>query len=793
VSALKVAPAEVAFLVPSIAADLAHSPPLLEYCSQHLQLILYAGGDLPQAVGDKIATKVPVRCQYGASEIGLTAQLLSPEMKAADWRWIRYHHNLGLEFEQVLPGMFELTVKRDPKLEQYQLPFTIGPSLQHLQVYRSRDLFEKHPTIPDCWGWRARADDIIVFLNGEKTNPVSMEQHVIANNKDISAALVVGMQRFQAALLVEPAQSLGKLDSGEVAALIDTIWPSVDEANKVTPAHARVEKSLILLTAPEKPMIRSGKGTIQRQGTVAQYTAEIDELYLKVDTDSSNAERASVDTNDANQVSQFIRRSVSYINPELLQEEDGNFFALGMDSLMAIRLVRELRHGLGNADLSVSVVHNNPSVQHLTDYIVGARLEDGAPDSLHQSEIETLLTEYEQDFRHILSQKSANAGQIVVLTGSTGSLGTYLLEALLMCPDISHIYTLNRRKNAKDIYQAKSKASGFPFHQHEGRVSFLHAVLDQPHLGLDEATYEVLRIRTTLFIHNAWPVNFLLPFKAFRPHFDGLTNIFRMASSRPDPPKLLYISSMSSVARLQHPTVAHAIPEEIVRDFHAPYPMGYAKSKFFSELLCDTASRTLGIPTSFARVGQIAGPVNGPKIGPWNTSEWLPSLIITSISLGSIPESLGAELDKVDWIPVDILAKALVELGTAHDNEPPAGAEVFNVLGPRPTSWQEVLPSIVKSIEQHAQQVITIVSLSSWLQLLRKTADEPSDHTANIAHTHPAIKLLEFYEDRMLRSTKAIDWDMKRAMSKSESLRETPAVGAVWIDRWVKSWVSSDA
>jgi hypothetical protein len=69
----------------------------------------------------------------------------------------------------------------------------------------------------------------------------------------------------------------------------------------------------------------------------------------------------------------------------------------------------------------------------------------------------------------------------------------------------------------------------------------------------------------------------------------------------------------------------------------------------------------------------------------------------SSISLGSILESLGAELDKVSWTPVDIPTKALVELETANDNEPPAGAEGFKVLWPRTTSQQELLPSVVKS------------------------------------------------------------------------------------------------
>lgn len=194
VQALKTTPADVAFLVPSIVSDLSQKPTLLDYCSRNLELILYAGGDLPQAIGDRITAKMHIRCNYGATEVGLISQLIPPEMSAVDWRWVSPHPDLGLKFEEVTSGTYEMVIEKSPKYEQHQLAFSIGPDMQDLEVFRTKDLFVKHPTIPDCWGWRARADDIIVFLNGEKTNPVSMEQHVISQNDGVANALVVGMQ-----------------------------------------------------------------------------------------------------------------------------------------------------------------------------------------------------------------------------------------------------------------------------------------------------------------------------------------------------------------------------------------------------------------------------------------------------------------------------------------------------------------------------------------------------------------------------------------------------------------------
>jgi thioester reductase-like protein len=199
-------------------------------------------------------------------------------------------------------------------------------------------------------------------------------------------------------------------------------------------------------------------------------------------------------------------------------------------------------------------------------------------------------------------------------------------------------------------------------HQRD-RVTFLQATLSDANLGLEEKTYETIRSSATLIIHNAWTVNFILPLKAFRSQFDGLNNLFRLTASCSDPPKLLYISSISSVAQLPRVTSTPSIPEQVVHESNAPYEIGYAKSKLVSELLCDSAAQTLGIPVSFVRVGQIAGPVGEGVNATWSTAEWLPSLVVTAISLGLLPEDLGPELDQVDWVPVDLLSEVLLELG----------------------------------------------------------------------------------------------------------------------------------
>lgn len=98
IESLKQAPAEVAFLVPSIIQDLAQSPELLDYCSKHLRAIIYCGGDLPQTIGDIVASRIRLLNQFGASELGLTPNLLSLTNRGPeDWKYAQFHPQLGLE------------------------------------------------------------------------------------------------------------------------------------------------------------------------------------------------------------------------------------------------------------------------------------------------------------------------------------------------------------------------------------------------------------------------------------------------------------------------------------------------------------------------------------------------------------------------------------------------------------------------------------------------------------------------------------------------------------------------
>ncbi|KAI0388907.1 putative NRPS-like enzyme [Xylariaceae sp. FL0594] len=799
VDALKKTPAEVAILVPSVVAELAQDPELLDYCAVHLKTIMYIGGDLPQSVGDKVASKVYLRCLWGATETGIVPQGLHRNYSPYDarsgtlWRYIQFHRCVGAAFEEVADGVHELVIRRDKALEGTQPCFTV-PGIDQLEEYRTKDLFEKHEGLP-MWCWRARADDIIVFLNGEKTNPISMEQHIMAANPEVGGALVIGAQRFQAALLIE-STSKTPLTTAEQAALIERIWPSVEEANRSAPAHARVEKSFILVLPVNRPLIRAGKGTFMRGPSISQYQDEIERLYANsevipdADEDDSAPETA-IYTLTLEESTRLVRHHVRAVTDWDKLKDDANFFERGMDSLQGLRLVRAVRRAFHRHDFALSSIYQNPTVSQLARVLVH-RGDSDAQDEWN--DVENLIGTYRGLIQRIEVPKARAADRTtsktvnVLLTGSTGTVGTHLLHALLSDEGIGHVFCLNRGDDGGEA----SQHAGFARNRFEAgvldnRVTFIQADLQQPLLGLDKSTYESLRAKVGLMVHAAWPVNFNLALSAFRPQFAAVVNLLTLAAEASS--KFVLVSSVAAVGR-----DAYA-KEEVAEDWVLSSPFGYGRAKYIAEVLVDAAAQHFQglVPTTVLRIGQVAGPVKKADAGSWSAKEWFPSMVLSSLHLGKVPDELGP-FDQIDFVPVDMLAAVMVQLAKAPPpSSSPDKAIVFNVRNPHPTAWKDLLPTVVKAREPPLQ----VVSPKAWLAALRESVDadgdddhDDDDATAGVYQRNPAIKLLGFF-DRLWSQAASHNMEIGRALAESAYLRELEPVGLAWMSKWVGQWAET--
>ncbi|KAJ6103833.1 NRPS-like enzyme [Penicillium sp. IBT 16267x] len=797
VAARKQTPFEWAVVVPSIVLELAQDPELLDYCSTHLEYIIYCGGDLPQAIGNTVAAKVQLMNGYGASELGILNVVHSPDRNPlTDWRYLNFHPELGMEFRHVSGEEYEAVLVRSPDREAHQFPFSIQ-AFAGQQEYHTNDLMVRHPTKAGLWRPSARVDDVIVFLNGEKTNPVSMEQHIVACNSEVTGCLVAGAQRFQAALIIERG---GKLTESRDA-IIEELWPSIEQANSSAPAHARIAKSHILFTSPQKPMLRAGKGTVQRAGTLALYAQELEDLYASVDTVSQLVGPGGVD--DTAQVTKFIRTSILAItgwNPDKLTDTK-NWFNLGLDSLQAITATRVLKQGLSLATLTPNVIYSHPTVAGLTHALC----------NLHQNLEEStevknqgLIQERDQLLQQLIGQidipkaqwptQVTSTAQTVILTGSTGHLGTYMLDALLKSPGVKHVYCLNRDDRACDRQQERGTAYGLsPLAKAQGRVTFWKADLSQADLGLQPEQLQELQQSATLVIHNAWPVNFNLSLASFKPHLLGVVNLINFSGQSTYSPRLFFISSISST--FGHHTDTGLTPESIVTTT-TPAPNGYANSKYVAEhLLAHAVQQSSGNPASthigqvaVARVGQVAGPIRSR--GLWNKTEWFPSLVLSSLHLEALPDTIGLALDRIDWVPVDLLADILVDLALLERS---SASNFYHPVNLHPQSWKDIRSVVADTLGKASGKILDTIPEREWLLRVRRDvelASQAGEKELQLQLSkNPAAKLLEFFETAMAQTTLENVLDAQGTAQVSEKLREVDAVKPEWIQEWVQEWL----
>lgn len=642
-----------------------------------------------------------------------------------------------------------------------------------------------------------------------------MEQ-AISTHPKVKSVLVLGSMRFQAALLVE-LEEAETLSTSQRAQIIEELWPTIQNANADCPCHAQIKKFYITFINPAKPMLRSAKGTIQRRPTLQLYEKEIDKLYADaeqlsvLDMEDLDISELSIDYKDSEAVASFLSETVSSFMESKGFTEDENFFLNGMDSLQALQMTRRFKAVLPIPDLEISTVYANPTIKLLTKAIVELADQGHASEVskqlLRNEMVDRTIQEYTSLVEDIAQSATLQAlakrdsgvelnGRVVLLTGSTGAIGCYLVQALLSDPSVLHIYCLNRSEDSEALQKKRLQARGLPADIPATRVTFLKAELDKPQLGFDSKIYSRLQQTVTNVIHNAWPVNFNLTLPTFAPHLHGVVNLLKLTSSTTHPSHIMFISSVSSVmASPENP-----IPERIITDSSAPLAMGYGQSKYIAERILGYAA-SIKLPNTdvtVVRVGQVAGPAFLP--GMWNRWEWFPSLVASSLHLGMIPTSLGnGRNNHIDWVPIDVLADTLVEFALG-DHEPETArregaARVLHPQNPKPTTWDQLRPLVIKA-QKSARKAkgqaedIKEVPLGTWIERVRQDAStlDTSAKLEAMLQVNPAVKLLDFYQG-LLVGDEVSAMDGQRALQASKHLSVLDGIHADWVHKWVGNWV----
>jgi thioester reductase-like protein len=167
-----------------------------------------------------------------------------------------------------------------------------------------------------------------------------------------------------------------------------------------------------------------------------------------------------------------------------------------------------------------------------------------------------------------------------------------------------------------------------------GKIVALPSNLSQAGLGLDESVLNDLKDSLTRVIHSAWAVNFNLRIRSFeQQHIRGLSNLLNLCLSvrAQSPAQFFFCSSISAAAGTPLPAT---IAEGPVPELAHAQNMGYARSKLVAERIVQAAAEKTGMVAKVLRVGQIVGDTD---LGIWNTTEAIPLMIQSAISMHALP------------------------------------------------------------------------------------------------------------------------------------------------------------
>lgn len=626
---------------PSILEDLSHSDEALA-CLQRMDRVYFAGAPLSPDTGRRLQQYTQLVGAIGSSEIGIMPSIIPEDDE--DWGYFEWCDGVGIDMQSRGDGLYEMVMIRQADRGAFQGIFHTYPELD---VYPTNDLFNQHPTKPYLWKFNCRQDDVIVLSNGEKIQPVGMET-IIESHPFVSKAMVSGQWRFQASLLVHPSSGAPDISS---KLFVEAIWPTVQAANHAVATHGRVMKNKIGIAPKTKPFKLTPKGTVQRLAVLRDFEKEINEIYQAgVEEDIDEYLPSSLDKEN---ILEYVRRVISRVleSPDIPIDQD--IFGLGLDSLMTIEVAKFVGKGVPSVKpeiINPQLIYGNPTVSQLAgvihDIVEGTYQED----TPRETKVERLVEKYTGDMQHrgLSEQPKPDLPSKILLTGSTGSLGTYLLHNLLNCPSITRVYCLNR-SDAENRQKESLKQKDLHVNAEQwAKVQFLQASFGEPQFGLGTDTYQELLQSVDTVIHNAWKVDFNHPLDSFEDtHIKSVRNFVDFSLNSQYNAHIHFVSSISTVGAWS-PAMGPSVPETPMKDSSAVLQQGYGESKHIGERICFEASRRCGVPTTIHRVGQVAGPTTFG--GGWNKSEWLPTIIATSKATGKIPKNLGPL--GVDWVPV---------------------------------------------------------------------------------------------------------------------------------------------
>ncbi|KAJ1674619.1 large subunit of alpha-aminoadipate reductase, partial [Spiromyces aspiralis] len=482
-----------------------------------------------------------------------------------------------------------------------------------------------------------------------------------------------------------------------------------------------------------------------------------------------------------------IWASVIDLPPTLEIEPTANFFDLGGHSILATRMIFQVRKDMA-VDAPLSLVFKHPTLRGMAAALDNLSNElglmgSGAPVTAQKSKSQqakaaekelAVEEEEEEEFDYsaeakalmaelpalksaylhypaILSQgleyrPTGSRGPVFFLTGATGFLGVFILAGLLQRHPDATVYCLTRapsveaalgrvRKTAKAHHLWKDEWEA------SGSVKAVLGDLSRPRLGLSDSDWDMLTKNADAIVHNGALVHWVYPYSKLRgPNVLSTIEALKLAAAGPTPKPLTFVSSTSALDTPHYVRLCEelqsGVPEsDDLSGSERGLRSGYGQSKWVAERLLREA-RQRGFPVTIVRPGYVVG---DSKTGVTNTDDFIWRLVKGCIQLGQTPIMNNV----VNMCPVDYVARVVVEVIT----QPRAlDGLVYHVVNSEGFRFQ----TMFDLLREYGYPVPDTEYI--------KWRDSLMDFT--LSHTDSALyPLLHFVLDDLPTSTKSADLD----------------------------------
>jgi amino acid adenylation domain-containing protein/thioester reductase-like protein len=396
---------------------------------------------------------------------------------------------------------------------------------------------------------------------------------------------------------------------------------------------------------------------------------------------------------------------------------DDDFFDVGGHSLAAAQLLSSVDGALG-VRLSMRALLENPTVEGMCDEIEARQRRDGddreagrvRPDL--DLRAEAVLEPEIAPERADLGVATLQDARRVFLTGATGFLGAFLLDALLLRTNAEVHCLVRPRKGEQhdpmEPIRANLQRYGLWEPGLARRIVPVAGDLGESLLGMSEEEFDALAREMDVVIHNGAVVNMAYPYGALKPiNVGGTREVLHLACLHKTKP-VHHVSTNGIFA----PGTPVCREDADLDALVAAREDGYGQSKWVAEKLVWQAAER-GLPVTVYRPGNISGHSTG---GASNPRDFQGALIAESLRLGLAPEVDGWCMEMT---PVDFVSHAICHLA----GDPDARDRVFHLADPNPVLARRIFDWI-----EELGYLLERLPYPDWLEALhaspRPAADE---------------------------------------------------------------------